>query len=127
MKYLESYQDYELSESDKSDINDIFNSTISDDDMLKFEGEWYDDDILYSITNNSLKLYVGRKCVDKFIDIHPVIRRFIKISENLGYYPHILNNYQSKKKFGRELEDYTLYLKIFYEHGGNPEPLIILL
>lgn len=127
MKYLENYQDYKLDKSEKSEINDIFHSTISDDDMFKFEGDWYDDQILYSITDDGLSIYVGRKCVEDFINLHPKIRDFIKVVDYFGYYPHILNNYQKKKKFGTELEDYTKYLVDFYKHGGNPEPLKILL
>ena len=33
MKYLENYQDFKLDKSEKSEINDIFHSTISGDDV----------------------------------------------------------------------------------------------
>lgn len=129
MKYMFSYESYDrnLSKSDMVDVSHIFHSTISEDDILKFEGDWLSDKILYSIDEYSLKIYVGKECVDDFIKIHSKIKKFIEITESFGYYPHILNNYQRKKRFKYEIEDYTSYLMDFYKHGGNPNPFTILL
>jgi len=126
MKYLESFDDRNLKGDDKFEISQIFHSTISDD-LYEYDGVPYTDQILYKITDYAIKLYVGRNCLEEFKNIIPKIKHFISVVEDYGYYPHILNNYQKKKKFGTELQDYTNYLIEFFKHGGNPEPLTILL
>ncbi len=87
MKYMFSYESYDrnLSKSDMVDVSHIFHSTISEDDILKFEGDWLSDKILYSIDEYSLKIYVGKECVDDFIKIHSKIKKFIEITESFGY------------------------------------------
>ena len=127
MKYLESFADRKLKGDDKFEIAEIFHSIISDDNLYKYDGTFDSNQILYDITDEAIKLYVGRNCLEEFKNIIPKIKHFISVVEDFGYYPHILNNYQKKKKFGTELQDYTNYLIEFFKHGGNPEPLKILL
>jgi hypothetical protein len=129
MKYLKKFEevDRSLNKEDKSEIMSIFQSIISDDNFYEYEGTYDNNQILYKMTDNSINIYVGRNCLEEFKNIIPKIKHFIEVSEDYGYYPHILNNYQKKKRFRTELEDYTNYLIEFFKHGGNPNPLTILL
>jgi len=124
MKYLENFEDKNLKDDDKYEISQIFQSIISDD---FYEDEYHSNQISYKLTDDSILIYIGRNCLEEFKKIIPKIKHFIKVVEDYGYYPHILNNYQKKKKFGTELEDYTNYLIEFFKHSGNPNPLTILL
>lgn len=127
MRYLESFADRNLKEDDKFEIYHIFQSIISDDNLYKYDGTFDSNQILYDITDEAIKLYVGRNCLEEFKKIIPQLKHFMEVVEDYGYYPHILNNYQKKKKFGTELQDYTNYLIEFFKHSVNPNPLTILL
>lgn len=114
-------------EDDSYEIRQIFLSLFEEYDYIIPLGDTdnYQNYITYEFEsgkenyNNkgyffNIKIYVSYNMLDKFESLIPKFKQLMKVLSDYNYYPHILNTYQKKKRFGTELEDYLFHIKSYY-------------